>query len=106
MGITSGKIPVQIGTVISVQNVKDIKLTNMDEIIDLISNCGFVLEFRNDAERKARFRNDETFIDVWYGKKRKIVLGIYNPEKKRVKYQWPVNLIDLEIIVLNYEKYN
>lgn len=72
----------------------------MQEIIDLIQNCGFILRFENKAERKARFDNANTFIDVWYGKKKKIVVGIFDPMLKRMKYERPYDIAALEELII------
>lgn len=74
----------------------------MKEIIELVSNLGWVLNFEDKEQRKARFYNAESFIDVWNGKKR-ITVGIFHPLIKRMTYEFcsKSDLNELEQIIIN-----
>jgi len=72
----------------------------MKEIIELVSCLGWILDFEDQEQRKARFYNADTFMDVWNGKKR-ITVGKFDPVKKLIHYEFcsKGDLIKLEQII-------
>jgi hypothetical protein len=72
----------------------------MKEIQDLLEAYGFSVDFKDDSQNKIRFQNEETFIDVWDGKKG-ITIGVYNPETKMVRYERRVNAGMIEDLIAN-----
>lgn len=71
----------------------------MEEIIELVCNCGYEVQFTRIHERKTRFRNDYTFFDCWYGRKRQITVGMFNPKTGKTRYHYPDNLSELEKLI-------
>jgi hypothetical protein len=72
----------------------------MESITALLEDYGFSIDFEDPAQHKIRFQNDETFIDVWDGKKG-ITVGIYNPETKMMRYERRMNANKVESLITN-----
>ncbi len=69
----------------------------MKDIIDFLEGYGFYLDFK-DKQNKLRYRNEDTFIDIWSGKKG-ITVGLYNPTTKSMKFNRRINLETLERLI-------
>jgi hypothetical protein len=63
----------------------------------------FEIQFKNTQERKTRFSNEQTFIDVWDGK-RGFTFGIYNPRTHQMFYQRPRTIEQVERILIETTK--
>lgn len=70
------------------------------EMVELIEAYGFERRFARREENKIRFDNDNTFIDVWNGKKR-VTIGIYNPNTTTMSYKYCQNLEEIESCLTN-----
>ena len=64
-------------------------------IVELIRVLGWTLDFENHGERKSRWDTEDTFIDLWDGK-RGITLGVYDPDSKRMLYHRRVTAMTIE----------
>ncbi len=69
----------------------------MQKIKELLEGYGYeVQDFYSDKDQnKFRFSKDDTFVDIWYGKKG-ITLGIYHPETKRMSFERKVDIAKIE----------
>lgn len=72
------------------------------DIVKILECYGYELEFEQPEQYKTRYENENGFIDIWNGKKR-ITIGIYNPETKMLSYHRnpSLELIEREIIRVN-----
>ena len=73
------------------------------EIESLMSAYGFAFDFADIEQKKTRFQGEETFIDLWQGKKGTTV-GIYSKAIHSMKYEYPFQLIDLEKLLIKLTK--
>jgi len=66
------------------------------EIYDLLSAYGYQKQLDDPEHCRTRFRHDETgFLDLWIGRKR-ITLGLYNPQGKIMTYKRVRSLGEIE----------
>lgn len=56
------------------------------EMYGLLSAYGYEKQLDDPAHCRTRFKSEFGFLDLWVGRK-KITVGIYDPEKKIMRYK-------------------
>lgn len=74
-----------------------------ETIEGLMSAYGFSEEFHDDEQSKTRYRSEDTFLDLWQGKKGTTV-GVYNRQTKAMWFERPFDLEDLEHVLMKATK--
>lgn len=54
-------------------------------IVGLLGAYGFEVQEEDKLNKRTRFRDDETFVDVWETHKG-VSMGIYSPVTKKISY--------------------
>lgn len=72
---------------------------NTDTINDLMSSFGFVPKKYDPDQKKTRYQGEDTFLDLWQGKKGTTV-GIYMRKYETMEFHRPHDLEDLEDVLI------
>jgi hypothetical protein len=72
----------------------------MEKIKELLKGYGYEEEEFYQEGNKFRFVKDNSFVDIWFGKKG-TTIGIYNPADKTMNFKRKVDILEIERIISN-----
>lgn len=75
----------------------------MEAFVGLMGAYGFEKSFEDPAQHLMRFQGDDTFIDLWNGR-RGVTAGVYNPHTKKMRYEYRLTLEQLEEVLIKLTK--
>lgn len=64
-----------------------------------MSAYGFTPDFHDDEQKKTRYQGEDTFMDIWEGK-RGMTIGAYRKSTKSMTYEYPFRLEDVEKLLI------
>ena len=64
-----------------------------------MSSFGFVPKKTDETQKKTRYQGEDTFLDLWTGKKG-VTVGIYMRKYESMEFHRPHDIEDLEDILI------